>query len=192
MLLIFIGLAIDGSQLYLNYTRLKRAVDAAAVAAANDFRRGTTLDQMQSAALEILDMQHVDTSTVAIKVYVCDNNADGVRYASLQTEAREFYNLCPASGLQRKLVYVRAFENSPTYFVSLVGIQTIPISTTAVAEAAPVDLVIVLDTSELMGRDKTRRQTQRISILTTPTELPTVTPPTTASCSKPPKKQLKG
>ena len=153
VLLIFIGLAIDGSQLYLNYTRLKRAVDAAAVAAANDFRRGTTLDQMQSAALEILDMQQVDTSTVAIKVYVCDNNADGVRDASLQTEAPEFYNLCPASGLQRKLVYVRAFENSPTYFVSLVGIQTIPISTTAVAEAAPVDLVIVLDTSESMGRD---------------------------------------
>ena len=101
-------------------------------------------------------MQKVDTTTVAIKVYVCDNNADGVRDASLQTEALEFYNLCPdtSSGqLQRKLVYVRAYEKSPTYFVSLVGIQTVPISTTAVAEAAPVDLVIVLDTSESMGRD---------------------------------------
>ncbi len=47
VLLVFIGLAIDGSQLFLNYTRLKRAVDAAAVAAANDFRRGTTLDEME-------------------------------------------------------------------------------------------------------------------------------------------------
>ena len=62
VLLIFIGLAIDGSQLYLNYTRLKRAVDAAAVAAANDFRRGSTLDQMESAALEILEMHQIDTS----------------------------------------------------------------------------------------------------------------------------------
>ena len=55
VLLIFIGLAIDGSQLYLNYTRLKRAVDAAAIAAANDFRRGTPLESMKSAALEILN-----------------------------------------------------------------------------------------------------------------------------------------
>ena len=60
-------------------------------------------------------------------------------------------------GLQKKLIYVRAYENSPTYFVSLMGIQTIALSTTAVAEAAPVDLVIVLDTSESMGATRTAR-----------------------------------
>ena len=160
VLLIFIGLAVDGSQLFLNYTRLKRAVDAAAVAAANDFRRSSTLDQMDKAALEILAMHQVD-GAVNIKVYMCDavNNttglppADGLRDPALATEVPEFYKLCPASGLQKKLIYVRAFENSPTYFVSLIGIHTIPISTTAVAEAAPVDLVIVLDTSGSMGRD---------------------------------------
>ncbi len=166
VLLIFIGLAVDGSQLFLNYTRLKRAVDAAAVAAANDFRRASTLDEMDKAALEILAMHQVDTGpsgAVNIKVYMCDavNNttgnppADGIRDPGLATEVPEFYKLCPASGLQKKLIYVRAFENSPTYFVSLIGIHTIAISTTAVAEAAPVDLVIVLDTSESMGRDTT-------------------------------------
>jgi Flp pilus assembly protein TadG len=153
VLLIFIGLAVDGSQLFLNYTRLKRAVDAAAVAAANDFKRGSNLDRMDKAALEILNMHQIDTTTVQIKVYMCDQDGDGVRDASLATEVPEFYKLCPATGLQKKLIYVRAYENSPTYFVSLVGIHTIPISTTAVAEAAPVDLVIVLDTSESMGRD---------------------------------------
>ena len=163
VLLVFIGLAVDGSQLFLNYTRLKRAVDAASVAAANDFRRASTLDEMDKAALEILNMHQIDTQTVQIKVYMCDevNNTtglppgDGIRDPNLATEVPEFYKLCPASGLQKKLIYVRAYENSPTYFVSLLGIQTIPISTTAVAEAAPVDLVIVLDTSGSMGRDST-------------------------------------
>ena len=161
VLLVFIGLAIDGSQLFLNYTRLKRAVDASAVAAANDFKRGSTLDRMEKAALEILLMHQIDTNSVSIRVFMCDsvNNitgnppADGIRDPSLQTDVPEFWRLCPASGLQKKLIYVRAYENSPTYFVSLLGIHTIPISTTAVAEAAPVDLVIVLDTSESMGRD---------------------------------------
>ena len=73
-----IGLAIDGAQLFMNYTRLKRAVDAAAVAAANDFKRGTTLDRMENAALEILNMHQIDTSTVEIRVYMCDNDGDGV------------------------------------------------------------------------------------------------------------------
>jgi Flp pilus assembly protein TadG len=153
VLLVFIGLAVDGSQLFLNYTRLKRAVDASAVAAANDFKRGSNLDRMEKAALEILNMHQIDTTTVSIRVYMCDANGDGSVDPNLATEVPEFYRLCPTSGLQKKLIYVRAFENSPTYFVSLLGIHTIPISTTAVAEAAPVDLVIVLDTSESMGRD---------------------------------------
>ena len=153
VLLVFIGLAVDGSQLFLNYTRLKRAVDAAAVAAANDFKRGSTLDRMEKAALEILSMHQIDTTTVSIRVFMCDADGDGARDPGLATTVPEFYRLCPASGLQKKLIYVRAFENSPTYFISLLGFPTIPISTTAVAEAAPVDLVIVLDTSESMGRD---------------------------------------
>jgi hypothetical protein len=152
VLLIFIGLAIDGTELFLNYTRLKRSVDAAAVAAANDFKRGSTLTRMTDAATEILTLHQVDTSTVAIKVYMCDADGDGSRDFGLNAEVPEFFNMCPAPGqMQKKLIYIRAFENSPTYFVQLVGIRSVPISTTAVAEAAPIDLVIVMDTSESMG-----------------------------------------
>ncbi len=162
VLLIFIGLAVDGSQLFLNYTRLKRAVDAAAVAAANDFRRSSTLDQMDKAALEILAMHQVDTGpsgAVNIKVYMCDvNNTTGLTgddsaIPAWRPRCPSFTSYARPRALQKKLIYVRAFENSPTYFVSLIGIHTIAISTTAVAEAAPVDLVIVLDTSGSMGRD---------------------------------------
>ncbi len=37
-LLFFIGLAVDAGAMYVTYGQLKRAVDAAAVAAANDFK----------------------------------------------------------------------------------------------------------------------------------------------------------
>jgi hypothetical protein len=152
VLLIFIGLAIDGTQLFLNYTRLKRAVDAAAIAAANDFKRGSSLDRMTSAAEEILTLHQVDITTINFKIYMCDMDGNGERDPSLLTEVPAFYNMCPAPGqLQKKLIYIRAYENSPTYFVQLVGIFSVPISTTAVAEAAPIDLVLVMDTSESMG-----------------------------------------
>ena len=116
---------------------------------------------------------------------------DGMRDPSLATEVPEFYKLCPASGLQRKLIYVRAYENSPTYFVSLVGIQTIPISTTAVAEAAPVDLVIVLDTSESMGRDTPGFNPADFD-LNDPNDCRLQCRTTTVSRSNPPKRRPKG
>ena len=102
VLLVFIGLAIDGSQLFLNYTRLKRAVDASAVAAANDFKRGSSLDRMEKAALEILLMHQIDTSTVSIRVFMCDADGDGNRDASLATDVPEFYKLCPATGTAKE------------------------------------------------------------------------------------------
>jgi len=154
-ILIFIGLAIDGTTLFLNYTRLKRAVDSAAVAAANDFKRGSTLVRMKQAALEILAMQQVDTST-DIRVFMCDADGNGATDPSLETDVPEFFSKCPKAGqTQKKLIFIRAFEHSPTSFLSLVGINWVPISTTAIAEAAPVDLVIVMDTSESMGRTST-------------------------------------
>jgi Flp pilus assembly protein TadG len=162
-LLIFVGLAIDGTQLFLNYTRLKRAVDSASVAAANDFRKNVSVAHMKAAAKEILDMQQV-RDTVNIEVYMCDrltvgepkdqvaDHPDGVTDAYLATDVPDFYKQCPKAGqLQKKLIYVRAFENSQTNFLTLLGIHSVPITTTAVSEAAPVDLVIVMDTSMSMG-----------------------------------------
>src|SRR5512146_1209316 len=95
VLLVFIGLAIDGTMVYLNYTRLKRAVDAAAVAAANDFKRGNTVSQMSQSSREILRLHEVDPATVNLSVYICDENGDGTRDASLQSVAPEFYAACP-------------------------------------------------------------------------------------------------
>lgn len=153
VLLVVIGLAIDSTLLYLNYARLKRAVDAAAIAAANDFKRGSSLARMKEAAYEILHIHEVNTSDVDIKIYMCNDPLQaGNPDTYLQTEVPDFYSKCPtATQAPRKMIYLRAFEKSRTYFVSLLGIQNIPITTNAIAEAAPIDLVIVLDTSGSMG-----------------------------------------
>jgi len=49
------------------------------------------------------------------------------------------------------LVYVRATQYAPLYFLSLMGFQSIPLTTDAISEAASVDLVIVIDISESMA-----------------------------------------
>lgn len=156
-LVLFLGLALDAGSLYVTYGQLKRAVDAAAVAAANDFKRGETLTQMTTAAREVLVFHNVDPDTVDLHVYICDSDKDGYRDSSLQTDAPAFYARCPVTAptgsaeSPRKLVWLDAQQRAPVYFLALLGVPNIPLRTEAIAEAAAVDLVIVLDTSESMA-----------------------------------------
>ncbi|MGW8251145.1 MAG: vWA domain-containing protein, partial [Anaerolineales bacterium] len=62
--------------------------------------------------------------------------------------------MCPSPGdPPRKLAYVKAVQNAPVFFLHLFGIQSVPFSTSSVGEAATVDLVLVIDTSESMASD---------------------------------------
>ncbi len=153
-LLLVVGLAVDAGSIYMTYGELKRAVDASAVSAANNFKRGATVTQMENAALEILGLHEIDLTKVDLAVYICDEDADGDRDASLLTTAPEFYQRCPntAGGESpRKLVWVDASMEAPVYFMSLAGFTAIPLRTNAIAEAAQVDVVVVFDVSESMG-----------------------------------------
>ncbi len=148
-LLAFVGLVTDVGALYTTYTQLKRAVDAAAVAAANNIKiqvaGDTTANRelLENAAREMLKLNNV-TDVESLEVVLCD---DGSR-------PPEFAAMCPESGeAPRKLAYVEATQLSPVYFLSLFGIQAVPITLYSVGEAATVDLVIVLDTSESMASD---------------------------------------
>jgi len=68
-LLFFVGLAIDAGSLYVTYNHLKRAVDAAAVAAANQYKRGEThLNKFEDAATEVLELNNVDMSVVRMGI----------------------------------------------------------------------------------------------------------------------------
>jgi hypothetical protein len=159
-LLFFVGLAVDAGSLYVTYGQLKRAVDAAAVAAANDFKLHSDtetvaqrLTSMTAAAAEVLKLHNVDLSQVDLTVLICDANGDGVRDASLQTTYPDFYNKCPNTPTEsaRKLVYVSATQKAPLYFLSLLGFQWARLSTNSIAEAASVDLVLVFDVSGSMA-----------------------------------------
>ena len=149
-LLAFIGLVTDVGSLYITYTQLKRAVDAASVAAANNIKISTPGEpyevrkqKVTEAAREMLSLHDINDLTT-LEVYLCDD-AD---------KPADFASMCPSSGESpRKLAYVKAEQNAPVYFLHLFGISGVPFGTSAVGEAASVDLVLVLDTSESMASD---------------------------------------
>jgi hypothetical protein len=171
-LVVFIGLAIDIGSVYVTYGQLKRAVDSASIAAANEFKAGQTLNHMDAAAYEVLQLHNIDMNTVDMHVYICDaytstddkdlnepfaGPPDGNRDRYLQTVQPLFYSRCPYTdnGLQppRKLIWVDAEQRAPLFFLTLMGFNNIPLQTNAIAEAAPVDLVLVIDISESMGSE---------------------------------------
>jgi hypothetical protein len=152
VLIFFIGLAVDAGSLYITYGQLKRGIDAAAVSAANTFKRGEDLTSMTAAAQEVLRLQNMDMSQLNLQVSICDNDGDGETDADLATSAPDFYARCPKSGeAPRKLVWVQATLRAPFYFLTLMGFHGVDLSSFSIAEAAPVDLVLVLDVSESMG-----------------------------------------
>ncbi len=150
-MLAFAGLVTDAGTLYLSFTRLKRALDAAAVAAANQIRDSSLSDAQRKAliresAREMLILNDI-TDIFSLEAYVCDDELTGGIPA-------DFATICPDPGeLKRKLAWIQATENSPVYFLHLFGISSIPITTHSIGEAASLDVVIVIDTSESMASE---------------------------------------
>ena len=145
-ILAFAGLVTDAGSLYLNFTRLKRGLDAAAVAAANNIK-DSSLPQAQrdayirESAREMLALNNI-ADIYTLETYTCDD-------AGLPAD---FASICPAMGEdKRKLAWVQASQNSPVYFLQLFGVQSVSITTHSVGEAASIDVVLVIDTSESMG-----------------------------------------
>ncbi len=147
-MLAFAGLVTDAGTLYLNFTRLKRGLDAAAVAAANQIR-DSSLPAAQRAALiresarEMLYLNDI-ADIYSLETYICEDTGIPANFAAL----------CPGPGeIKRKLAWIQATQNSPVYFLHLFGIETIPITTHSIGEAASLDVVIVIDTSESMASE---------------------------------------
>jgi len=145
-MLAFAGLVTDAGTLYLNFTRLKRGLDAAAVGAANNIKDSSLPvaqrnANIREAAREMLALNNIQ-NIYSLETYVCED-------AGLPAD---FASLCPAAGEdKRKLAWVQASQNSPVYFLQLFGVQSVPITIHSVGEAASIDLVLVIDTSESMG-----------------------------------------
>jgi hypothetical protein len=149
-LAVTLGLAIDIGAMYVQYDHLKRAVDAAALSAAAQYRRGTSSSELELAAKEFLALNNIDPDRLEVQVWTCEQVQAGVPDID-----DDFITFCPpqSSVNQRKLVWVQARLDSAVFFLSLIGIDTIPLTTNAIAEGAPLDLVLILDTSSSMTYD---------------------------------------
>jgi hypothetical protein len=133
----FMGLAIDLGDVFVAYSRLTRAADAAALAATSQFREGYTSASLIAEAQQFLDLNGVKDTT-GISIESCDTNPGDPQ-------------LCTTP--PRKLVRVVVSENVPLYFMSVVGIRSLPITVRSLSEAASVDLVLLIDRSTSMAEN---------------------------------------
>jgi hypothetical protein len=137
LLLAFTGLVVDVARVFVTRGELRRAVDAAGLAASAQFKRGATADKIMKAAHELVVTHGIATPVVTVET--CSLGAPTIYNA----------NLCQDPGEpQRKLVRVKATAQVPMLFLQIIGIPTVEVAGENVSEAASVDAVLVLDNSE--------------------------------------------
>jgi len=135
-LLAFTGLAIDLGRYFVVMGRLRQAADAGVLAAASQFRENSTLTDMTHAARSVIQANGFTPTTLQVDTCATD---PGDPY------------LCNPP--RRKKVRVIVTADMPTTFMRIVGIDTIHMEAEAVGEAAAMDVVLVLDTSDSMTYD---------------------------------------
>ena len=152
----FVGLTVDAGILFIQIGHLRRAVDSASLAAANQFREGRTLTEIEAAAEEFINLNSLNPATAHI--FICDwsNPTPG------NPDARHDIDLCPpdinGDGTHddlppRKFVRVEATMPVDFAFLPIVGWGSIDIHAGAISEAASVDIVLAIDTSQSMTYD---------------------------------------
>jgi hypothetical protein len=147
----FVGLAVDAGILFANIGHLRRAVDAAALAASTEYRADVTADQLMATAKEYLALNDIDPNAPTVSIGVCDLPGYLPDWSVYNDPT-----LCKENNqwtYDRKIVRVRAELPVQLAFLPVIGIRTVTIKAEASSEAASVDLVLVLDTSESMAID---------------------------------------
>ena len=154
------GIAIDMGYMYVSYARLRRSVDAAALSATSQFRKKYGATDVVKAAKEFLFLneQTMATTTTHIKIESCafiDDDGVLTDY-SLTNPVKEDgtggsgdATLCTYP--PRKLVRVTVTEEAPTFFLKVIGFSNLPITAASTSEAASLEMVLVLDSSDSMA-----------------------------------------
>src|SRR5688572_17166940 len=125
-LLAFVGLTIDAGTLFIGMGHLRRAVDAAAIAAASQFREGRGFDELEAAARQVVSLNGVDPETLVLRLCVDLDGSDS-----------EFHDqtMCPAAGaVRRKLIRITATTGVRFSFLSIIGWHSTIIQAHAVSE----------------------------------------------------------
>ncbi len=138
MLLAFTGLVVDVARVFVQRGELRRAVDAAGLAATAQFRQGATGQKIVSAAYDLVSTHGIFSPTVTVET--CNLSGTTINHT-----------LC--TDPMRKLVRVTASAQVPMLFLQLVGINSVQIPADSISEAASVEAVLVLDNSESQGYD---------------------------------------
>jgi len=148
----FAGLAIDAGILFSHIGHLRRAVDAASLAAAGQFREGRTAEELSNMALQVIELNGLNASSAIAKV--CDRTTPGSPY--------DDETLCPGGTnpppsplpeSYRKFVRVQAELPVNFAFLPIIGWSNVTIQANAISEAASVDIILAIDTSESMAYD---------------------------------------
>jgi len=141
---------------------LRRAVDSASLAAANQFREGRTLAEIEAAADEFIALNSLNPANAVI--FICDISDP----TASNTNPYHDVNICPPDtgdgsggppdGIHddsppRKFVRVEATMPVEFAFLPIIGWGSIDIQADAISETASVDLVMVIDTSQSMAWD---------------------------------------
>ena len=156
-LLAMVGLVTDAAVLFVHYDHLRRAVDAAAVAAVGQYREGRTAQELYDSAAQLLQLQLPGLHNV--RFYWCDepSAADtvtdflGVNYQP-HIPSGQSGTLCQAAGESpRKRVRIEADLEVNLFFLRFVWGDSVTIHAQAEAEAAVLNMVLLLDTSESMA-----------------------------------------
>ncbi len=159
VLIAFTGFALDLAQYLIFRAQVRRAVDAAAMAAAAHFRgQYTNMNEMRSAmraaAEEVLALNGFNVANMKIVTSMdglCDDPATDIRTVP------DMYLCFPR---QRKKVWVEAQVTYETAFIRLFGLKTVTVTASAVGEAASLDVVLVIDISASLaygrGADPTK------------------------------------
>jgi Flp pilus assembly protein TadG len=130
-----LGLALDVGVMFIGNARLRRAVDAAALAAALQIREGYTIEDLDTSARNFLSLNGIQDASALVQI--CDGEGDHY-YASLCTNPR------------RKLVRVVASGTVHLAFLPVLGIDEVTLNANAISETASVEVVLVLDRSDSM------------------------------------------
>jgi Flp pilus assembly protein TadG len=145
-LLVAVGLVVDLGRVLVVQTQLRRAVDAAALAGAAQFRLSGSsstpadvygkVDKAARAALRVsgVSTQTLDCPTCTI---VDTEYTDATMHTDPPT----------------KKVRVRVTEDVPLIFISLVGLRSVQLNADSTTEAAAVDVALLIDISDSMAND---------------------------------------
>lgn len=149
-LVAFVGLTVDAGILFIQIGNLRRAVDAASLAAASQYLTDTTENELIATVKEFLDLNGIDSSQSTLDIKVCNlpepPDFSGIHDASLCKENNPW-------DYDRKLVKVKAELPVDLAFLPVVGLKRVDIRADSIAEAASVDLVLAIDTSQSMADD---------------------------------------